>query len=181
VRFEPFILACECGSLEIAKDLVRIGRQAGFRESGIVLGKDRINVTVRSSARLEIPICHDSTLLVPKTYLEFVHQISTERYNANLCKVGKFHSLFREAFLAPQGLKSAGVMDMYNFRLEPRDLAAKSEQVDNLLYFSYDTQAVWNCVGGQAIAQMGTQCLRSFRQDSRLWRIRWTYATPTTR
>lgn len=52
-RFEPFILAAECRTLETALSLVACGRHSGFRESGVT-GTKRFMAGLRSSLRLEV-------------------------------------------------------------------------------------------------------------------------------
>ena len=101
-RFEPFIVACECGTLDIAKRLVKIGRESGFRESGIVLGKERINVTIRSTARLEIPICADGLLLVSDAYLSHISQIASRKFETNRKRIEHFATLFAQEFTQPK-------------------------------------------------------------------------------
>lgn len=96
-RFEPFIVACECGTQEVAKQLVQIGRESGFRESGIVLGKDKIHTTVRSASRLEIPICDDGVCLIPDSYLKYIVKLAVEKFDANVQKANRFATLFRKA------------------------------------------------------------------------------------
>ena len=56
LRFEAFILAAECRSLDTALRLVACGRGAGFRESGVT-GTRRFIAGLRCSLRLEVGTC----------------------------------------------------------------------------------------------------------------------------
>ena len=55
-KHEPFIMHVQCSSLESAENLLHVALKAGYRESGIVLGK-KIIVAVRTTAGiLEVPL-----------------------------------------------------------------------------------------------------------------------------
>ncbi len=102
-RFEPFIVACECGTLETARMLVQIGREAGFRESGIVLGKDRIQATVRSAARTEIPVCEHGIMLMAESSWDVLLRIVREKFRKNGEKIDAFRHLFHTTFASQTG------------------------------------------------------------------------------
>ena len=113
-RFEPFIVACECGTLETARMLVQIGREAGFRESGIVLGKDRIQATVRSATRTEIPVCEQGIMLIAESSWDVLLRIVSEKFRKNGEKIDAFRHLFRTTFASqtPASMKEMP-HDMY--------------------------------------------------------------------
>ena len=93
-RFEPFILAVECACLDVAKDLLRVAREAGFRESGIQFAR-RIIVSVRCSIRLELPVCKNGALLVSKDYIDEVTAMSSEKFADNFKRIDRFHALLK--------------------------------------------------------------------------------------
>ena len=68
-RFEPFILAAECRTMEAAMHLVSCAQSSGFRESGVT-GSRRYMAGLRCSLRLEVRAClaHHSKPSMPATF-----------------------------------------------------------------------------------------------------------------
>eukprot|EP00210_Caulerpa_lentillifera_P009018 g8607.t1 len=99
LRFEPFILACECRTLEISKQLTQAGLESGFRESGVILGNDRFTVTIRSSARMEVPLCQNGVLFVTTEYLEYLTNLICERFHKNTAKIAQFYKAMQKVLL----------------------------------------------------------------------------------
>ncbi|EKX45663.1 hypothetical protein GUITHDRAFT_152659, partial [Guillardia theta CCMP2712] len=76
-KHEPFILHVQCKSLEAATRLMEAARDAGFRESGISVGRKHVIVGVRTSAlRMEAPILVDGELVVSGEYLAILAGIA---------------------------------------------------------------------------------------------------------
>ncbi|WZN62019.1 tRNA wybutosine-synthesizing protein [Chloropicon roscoffensis] len=94
LRFEPFILAVECASVEVAAEILKVGREAGFRESGIQIGK-RITLSIRCSIRLELPVCRDGVLLVTREYLGVCCELCDEKFSENFARIERFHRLLK--------------------------------------------------------------------------------------
>lgn len=133
LRFEPFIVACECETLDVAKKLVHVGLEAGFRESGIVIGKHKIHVTVRSASKLEIPICHNGTMLVPESYLEYCFTLAKEKFEKNAEKINRFRSLFRKSFHSESSIlpsdSNSSILELYMSTLEFESLTSKARRL----------------------------------------------------
>ncbi|XP_021968613.1 tRNA wybutosine-synthesizing protein 3 homolog isoform X2 [Folsomia candida] len=56
-KVEASILHVQCRQLSLAKKLIHTGTESGFRNSGMVIGKDnRITVAIRSALGFEIPL-----------------------------------------------------------------------------------------------------------------------------
>lgn len=71
-RFEPFILALEVATSAASRAVLRAARVAGFRESGVMLGK-RLVVGIRTSLRLEVPLTDElGVLAVNKQYVDML-------------------------------------------------------------------------------------------------------------
>jgi len=94
LRFEPFILAMECAQLEVASALLKVGRDAGFRESGIQIGK-RITLSIRCSIRLELPVCKNGRQLVTKEYIHELAELCDEKFDENFQRIDRFHRLLK--------------------------------------------------------------------------------------
>lgn len=94
LRFEPFILAVECANVEVAAEILKVGREAGFRESGIQIGK-RITLSIRCSIRLELPVCRDGVLLVTREYLGVCCELCDEKFSENFARIERFHRLLK--------------------------------------------------------------------------------------
>ena len=106
-RFEPFILALECASLDVAKEMIKVGREAGCRESGMHLGQ-RYIVSIRCSIRLELPVIRNGKLLVPKEYLHEIADLSSEKFEDNFRRIGRFHSIMKTKLMKLSGAAAAG-------------------------------------------------------------------------
>eukprot|EP00854_Cymbomonas_tetramitiformis_P012570 gene12570-14854_t len=122
LRFEPFILAVECRSLEDAALLNTVARQAGYRESGISSVSKRIAISVRSSIRLEVPIVNVETLLfcfhldeldatgkdgklfVDDGYLRLLVDTSREKFVKNVARIDHFSELLAAQLGAQPGV-----------------------------------------------------------------------------
>jgi len=74
LKFEPFILHVQCRDTEAAKRLHTISLEAGYRNSGITLGKSgKVTLAVRSTHGLEVPLTDTSgSVLVDRRYVDFV-------------------------------------------------------------------------------------------------------------
>eukprot|EP00438_Fugacium_kawagutii_P001335 Skav226319 [mRNA] locus=scaffold3301:614879:619122:- [translate_table: standard] len=93
------------GSLEdradagVAQNMLSVAREAGFRESGISLGRKRVLVQIRTLAmRLEVPLAIDGELLVEKTYFETLIRLANERLDENLARTNRLWMKLKEAF-----------------------------------------------------------------------------------
>ncbi|EEB16048.1 conserved hypothetical protein [Pediculus humanus corporis] len=64
-KFEPFILHILCSNLEKARHLHTYAIGAGFRDSGLTVGKHgKITLAIRSNLRLEVPLSQGNVMLV---------------------------------------------------------------------------------------------------------------------
>lgn len=97
-KHEPFVMHVQCRSVDAAQRLLQIALECGFRESGIVLGKTKTMVGVRTTANmLELPLVVAGQLVVSKEYLEILVQIGNEKFLANYTRTQKlFHQLQME-------------------------------------------------------------------------------------
>lgn len=138
LRFEPFILASECRNLEIGKELVQAGLESGFRESGLVVGNDRFTATIRSSSKMEIPVCQNGFCLVSSEYLEYLTSRIHERFKTNTAKIQRFHQAIMKLFpengstasVGPEAPKSAS--EVHSISLVWKQVALEETEVDVL-------------------------------------------------
>ncbi|KAL3678169.1 hypothetical protein R1sor_021125 [Riccia sorocarpa] len=97
-RFEPFILALECSSLDSSQQLVSCALASGFRESGITSAGKRCIVAIRCSIRLEVPIADDGQVLVTEKYLEYLVNLANRKMVLNQQRVDRFLAAFTLTF-----------------------------------------------------------------------------------
>ncbi|KAK6644130.1 hypothetical protein RUM43_000397 [Polyplax serrata] len=98
-KFEPFILHIQCSQLEKAKQLHTIAVGAGFRESGLTVGKHgKIMLAIRSNLRLEVPLSQDSVMLVSDVYLKFLADQANEKLEINQRNIKHFFIILKETF-----------------------------------------------------------------------------------
>ena len=63
---------------------------AGFRESGILLGRRTILGIRTTSNSLEFPLAEDNHLLVSKEYLDYIVQYGNKKFEDNLRRIRVF-------------------------------------------------------------------------------------------
>jgi len=94
LKFEPFILHVQCRDLEAAKRLHTLSLEAGYRNSGLTLGKSgKITLAVRSTHGLEVPLTDpEGNLLVDRRYIDFVVGEANRKLGENEVKFRSFES-----------------------------------------------------------------------------------------
>lgn len=93
LKFEPFVLHTQCLTIEDAQILLRVGVQAGFKNSGISIGKSgKIIVALRSTLSLEVPLSSEGSLLVSDEYIQFIVNICNEKMLSNWDRIERFYS-----------------------------------------------------------------------------------------
>lgn len=96
---EPFVLHAECADAGLAQHMLSVAREAGFRESGISLGRKRVLVQIRTLAmRLEVPLAMDGQLLVDETYFQTLIRLANQRLDENLARTNRLWMKLKEAF-----------------------------------------------------------------------------------
>lgn len=99
-RHEPFILHVQCKSIASATMLMEVARAAGYRESGISIGKKHVIVGVRtSSLRMDSPVAEDGKQLVPEDYLDVLVRLANDKFGKNQDKTDMFYSLLKRDLL----------------------------------------------------------------------------------
>eukprot|EP00960_Hanusia_phi_P050809 760443-Hanusia_phi.AAC.2 len=100
-KHEPFILHVQCKSLDAATRLMEAAREAGFRESGVSLGRKHVIVGIRTSAlRIEAPIIVDGELVVSSEYLGRLAEIANEKFTKNKEKSDHLHHVLKKSILS---------------------------------------------------------------------------------
>ena len=81
MKTEPFILHVLCKSVPAAQALLQVSRDAGFRESGISVGKKSIMCAVRTTGNsMEVPL---TSSLATIDYLSFLVPYANELFRKN--------------------------------------------------------------------------------------------------
>src|SRR5690606_5010829 len=97
IKFEPVIFHIRAADLEAARGLLQVGLQAGFRNSGIVLGaKGRATVAFRSTAALEVPLVIDGELVVQEDYLRQLVKVANRKMHANAQAIARLQSAMEQ-------------------------------------------------------------------------------------
>ena len=130
-RFDPFILAAECRSLSDAQGLVRVARECGFRETGMIasggsLGAPgRLLVSVRCSIRLEVPLTDEGgELITGESYVRHLCSWANKKFDANRERYGRLESALAAGRHLP-GEGRAGGGDINDLRPAFRALAQR--------------------------------------------------------
>nr|CAD7428461.1 unnamed protein product [Timema monikensis] len=98
-KYEPLILHIRCFTLNHAKLLHTCALEAGFRNSGITLGKHgKVMLAVRSCMGLEVPISENGELLVSHKYLEFLVRKANEKVEENQSRTERLMTCVKNAF-----------------------------------------------------------------------------------
>ncbi|XP_029473896.1 tRNA wybutosine-synthesizing protein 3 homolog isoform X1 [Rhinatrema bivittatum] len=116
LKFEPFVLHVQCRQLEDAQLLHSVALNAGFRNSGITVGKKGKTVmAVRSTHGLEVPLSRMGKLLVNEEYIEFVVQIANGKLEENTKRIERFYSCLQSA-LRSEGILGKSVLEVQGSR-----------------------------------------------------------------
>ncbi|XP_033007692.1 tRNA wybutosine-synthesizing protein 3 homolog [Lacerta agilis] len=92
-KFEPFVLHVQCQDLQDAQLLHKVAIEAGFRNSGITVGrKGKIMMAVRSTHCLEVPLSRKGKLMVSEEYVDFVVQVANQKMEENWKRIDRFYS-----------------------------------------------------------------------------------------
>lgn len=72
--------------------LLQCALSCGFRESGIVVGKHKITVGIRTTASMmEVPIIDDGALLPSKAYLEYLIKVANGKFVDNRARTDRLY------------------------------------------------------------------------------------------
>ena len=78
----------QCRDWEKAQALLELAVAAGFRKSGILMGR-RIMLGIRTTANsMEFPIAENGALLVTEEYLRYVVDYGNKKFEDNLRRIG---------------------------------------------------------------------------------------------
>ncbi|XP_062993488.1 tRNA wybutosine-synthesizing protein 3 homolog [Elgaria multicarinata webbii] len=92
-KFEPFVLHVQCQELQDAQLLHVVAIEAGFRNSGITVGrKGKIMMAVRSTHCLEVPLSQKGKLMVNEEYVDFVVQVANQKMEENRRRIDRFYT-----------------------------------------------------------------------------------------
>ncbi len=101
-KFEPFILHLQCRTIELAKRVHTLCLEAGFRNTGLTVGKSgKLVLAVRSSHGLELPLSdRQGRVLVSREYVTAL----VEAANAKLAENAKRHRKLEDLCSTALGL-----------------------------------------------------------------------------
>lgn len=108
LKFEPFILHVQCQTLDAAQLLHMVAVAAGFRNSGITVGKrGKIMVAVRSTHCLEVPVTHNGQLLVDHKYIEHLVVLANDKMKENFQRLQGFYEKLKNEITDKQSHHSS--------------------------------------------------------------------------
>ena len=100
MKTEPFILHVLCKSVVAAQALLQVSRDAGFRESGISVGKKSIICAVRTTGNsMEVPL---TSSLATLEYLTFLVPYANDLFCKNKTRIHAFQKMVIEHLLPKQ-------------------------------------------------------------------------------
>ncbi|CAD5118323.1 DgyrCDS7036 [Dimorphilus gyrociliatus] len=98
IKFEPFVAHIQCIDLDHARRLLSAANAAGYRNSGLTIGKkDRILLAIRSTHTLQVPLSLDGKLIVSNDYIKHVIRLVNEKMDENMNSIDRLTGLIREA------------------------------------------------------------------------------------
>ena len=105
-KVEPFVMHVQCSTPEAAQELLQVAQVAGFRESGIALGKKKIMVAIRTSSnKIEVPIFHGVDYDRKRT--SRLVSYASERFVANARRTYRLCEELANAFESVQSRRCA--------------------------------------------------------------------------
>lgn len=105
LKHEPAIMHVRCVNMQCAEWLLKIALSAGFRESGIVPGKTKLMVAIRTTSTcLEVPLTFQGQLLgtgggeeASTEYYNSLESISNRRFQQNQQRLLRLETKIRES------------------------------------------------------------------------------------
>ena len=91
----PAIFVC-CRDVDVAKRLLLLVKDCGFKQSGIVITNKIIGVEIKSGERLEFPIVSDGRVLVDSNYSKLIVEEANRKRELGW---GKLEVMKRKLFL----------------------------------------------------------------------------------
>ena len=104
LKFEGFVMHVRCLSLTDAQKMLAAAIAAGFRNSGITLGKkcQNIIVAVRGTLCLEVPLTNNrGEMLVDANYVSHIVNLANEKLKENSRRINVFEKNLEKLFAAP--------------------------------------------------------------------------------
>src|SRR3989338_9212408 len=96
IRHEPFILHVQCRNLEAAQALHLVAREAGFRESGLSVGRKKTMLAIRTTPLVLVaPVAINGQLSVSLDHLQALVGIACQMFEQNSVMRAKFEQLFK--------------------------------------------------------------------------------------
>jgi len=116
LKHEPLILHVLCRDVAAARRLLHVALSCGFRESGMVLGRSKHMVHIRTTSNsLSTPVADESGLLVSESYLRYLVTHVNELFDENTRKIAKLHdALTASGILQPAGAASDASTEIVN-------------------------------------------------------------------
>ena len=95
LKFEPFVLHVQCRDTETARRMCACAVEAGFRNSGITMGRaGKLVTAVRSTHGLEVPLTDEAGAdLVTREYVTFIVEKANSKLRENFKRIAKFEDL----------------------------------------------------------------------------------------
>ena len=95
LKFEPFVLHVQCRDTETARRMCACAVEAGFRNSGITIGRaGKLVTAVRSTHGLEVPLTDEAgSELVTREYITFIVEKANSKLRENFKRIEKFEDL----------------------------------------------------------------------------------------
>ena len=111
MKTEPFILHVMCRNVSSAQALLQTARLAGFRESGISVGKNKIICAVRTTGNsMEVPLTESlicsGTESTGNQYLKFLVDYSNSLFNKNAERISVFQDKIRAEYIMKNSRES---------------------------------------------------------------------------
>lgn len=89
---EPCIMHVACSSIESAKELVKKARSAGWKKSGIILGR-KITCELVSTEHIALPVAKQGKILLDDRYLKLLVNEANKKLSRTRGKIRKFYKL----------------------------------------------------------------------------------------
>ena len=96
LKFEPCILHVQARTLWHARALLRCATAAGFRNSGMVIGKKQLNVAIRSTMHLDVPLVIDGVTAVSEEYVRTLLALCNAKLLENELRIQKLEHILQQ-------------------------------------------------------------------------------------
>ena len=95
-KMESLIVHVSCKNIKATQKLLKVKSEAGIKRGGVFhIQKDRIQVELEGTHKMEVPVKANGKLLVSKKYMQFLVEEANKKFKRNVKSWKRFEKEFK--------------------------------------------------------------------------------------